>query len=134
MQIIQSIRDKGAAVIIAVIALSLIGFILMDAQQGGSRLFGSLSSNVGKVNGKIIGTAEFDKKYQETELAQQQKPTGSQIYQLRDQVWNQMVAQIIFEEESKNHEKQIISYVGGPVVGSNRFESSCFLGRSMGFL
>jgi hypothetical protein len=34
MQIIQTIRDKGAAVVIAVIALSLIGFLLMDAKSG----------------------------------------------------------------------------------------------------
>ena len=34
MQIIQTIRDKGAAIVIVVIALSLIGFILMDAKPG----------------------------------------------------------------------------------------------------
>ena len=33
MQIIQKIRDKGAAIVIAVIALSLIGFILMAAVE-----------------------------------------------------------------------------------------------------
>ncbi len=35
MQIIQRIREKGAAIVIVVISLSLIGFILMDAKQGG---------------------------------------------------------------------------------------------------
>ena len=30
MSIIQTIRDKGAAIVIGVIALSLIGFLLMD--------------------------------------------------------------------------------------------------------
>ena len=59
MQIIQSIRDKGAAIVIAVIALSLIGFILMDAKQGGSKLFSSFSTNVGKVNGESIELAEL---------------------------------------------------------------------------
>jgi peptidyl-prolyl cis-trans isomerase D len=34
MQIIQNIREKGAAIVIGVIALSLIGFILMDAKPG----------------------------------------------------------------------------------------------------
>ena len=42
MQIIQNIRDKGAAVVIAVISLSLIGFLLMDAKQGSNKLFSSL--------------------------------------------------------------------------------------------
>jgi peptidyl-prolyl cis-trans isomerase D len=55
MQVIQTIRDKGAAVVIAVIALSLIGFLLMDAKsgsKGGGGFLGSLSSNVGKVDGE----------------------------------------------------------------------------------
>jgi preprotein translocase subunit SecG len=45
MQIIQSIRDKGAAIVIVVIALSLIGFILMDAQQGSNKLFGKTNDS-----------------------------------------------------------------------------------------
>ena len=57
MQIIQSIRDKGAAIVIIVISLSLIGFILMDSRQGGNSLFGSTSTNVGKVNGESIELA-----------------------------------------------------------------------------
>ncbi|MBI3883846.1 MAG: hypothetical protein HY305_06475, partial [Sphingobacteriales bacterium] len=48
MQIIQNIRDKGAAIVITVIALSLIGFILMDAKQGSNNMFSSNSSAVGK--------------------------------------------------------------------------------------
>ena len=59
MQIIQGIRDKGAAIVIIVIALSLIGFILMDAQQGGSRLFAGMSNNVGSVDGEKISVGEF---------------------------------------------------------------------------
>ena len=58
MQIIQKIRDKGAAITVAVIVLCLIGFVLMDAQQGNNKLFGSTSSNVGKVNGETISRSE----------------------------------------------------------------------------
>ena len=49
MQIIQGIREKGAAIVIGVIALSLIGFILMDAKQQGNNIFGA-SQNIGKIN------------------------------------------------------------------------------------
>jgi preprotein translocase subunit SecG len=41
MQIIQGIREKGAAIVIVVISLSLIGFILMDAKQGSNNMFSS---------------------------------------------------------------------------------------------
>jgi peptidyl-prolyl cis-trans isomerase D len=105
MQIIQSIREKGAAIVIVVIALSLIGFILMDAKQGGSRLFGSLSNNVGKVNGETIDLIDFNKKVKDAEDMQAQRsgqrPTGTQSYQSRDQVWNQIVAEKIFFNEAK---------------------------------
>lgn len=101
MQIIQSIRDKGAAIVIVIIALSLIGFILMDAQQGGSRLFSSLSSNVGKVNGESIELAEFNKKVKQAEEMQQQRPGGVQTYQIREQTWNQLVAEKVFFEETE---------------------------------
>lgn len=105
MQIIQGIRDKGAAIVIAVIALSLIGFILMDAKQGTSRLFGSSSTEIGKVNGTSIDQADYNKrvKMQEDEQAQRMggaKPSGSQSSEIRQQVWDQMVIESIFYEEA----------------------------------
>ena len=105
MQIIKSIREKGAAIVIVVIALSLIGFILMDAKQGGSKLFGSLSTNVGKVNNETIELAEFNNKVKQAEDVQEQRsgqrPSGIQTYQIREQVWNQIIAEKIFLNESK---------------------------------
>ena len=105
MQIIQSIRDKGAAIVIVVISLSLIGFILMDSNQGGNSLFGSLSTKVGKVNGEAIELAYFNKRVKQTEDQQEQrsgkKSTGTQTYQTRDQMWNQIVAEKIFFAEAK---------------------------------
>ena len=100
MQIIQSIREKGAAIVIVVIALSLIGFILMDAKQGGSRLFGSFSTQIGKVDNQSIELSDFNKKVKEAEDLQEQRsgqrPSGVQTYQIREQVWNQIVAEKIF--------------------------------------
>ena len=104
MQIIQSIREKGAAIVIVVIALSLIGFILMDAKQGGSSLFGSVSNNVGEINGEKIELSVFNKKVKDAEDMQAQRtgqrPSGVQTYQTRDQVWNQIVAEKIFYNEA----------------------------------
>ncbi len=106
MQIIQSIRDKGAAIVIVVIALSLFSFILMDAKQGSNKLFGSLTNNVGKVNGDKIELSEFNKRVNEAEDMQAQRtgqrPSGTQSYEIREQTWNQIVAErIFFAEASK---------------------------------
>ena len=105
MQIIQSIREKGAAIVIVVIAMSLIGFILMDAKQGGSSLFGSMSTSIGKINGETIELAEFNKRVKEAEDQQAQRsgqrPGGIQTYQIREQTWNQIVAERIFAGETQ---------------------------------
>lgn len=105
MQIIQGIRDKGAAIVIAVIALSLIGFILMDAKQGSSRMFGSGSTTIGKVDGKSIEQAEFNKKVKIMENDEEQrsgsKPPASQSAEYRQQVWEQMVNERVFYGEAQ---------------------------------
>lgn len=105
MQIIQGIREKGAAIVIVVIALSLIGFILMDAKQGTGKMFGSRSTTIGKVDGRSIDIETFNKKVQLQEMQEQQrnggqKPSGAQAAQIREQVWNQMVAENIFYAEA----------------------------------
>ena len=107
MQIIQSIRDKGAALIIVVIALSLIGFILMDAKSGSnSSMFGDGNSGtIGKVNGEAIDRAEFGKRVEQEEnkKAQQtgKQPTGSEVLAIREKLWNQIVAEKVFYRESE---------------------------------
>jgi peptidyl-prolyl cis-trans isomerase D len=104
MQIIQGIRDKGAAIVIVVISLSLIGFILMDAKQGGNNLKAG-SNSIGKVNGSAIDQAEFSKKIQIVESQEEQqsgqKPSTARIAQIRDQVWNQLVAEKVFYSEAE---------------------------------
>lgn len=103
MQIIQSIRDKGAAITIAVIAISLIGFILMDT--GNNKMFGSSrSTSIAKVNGESIDISEFNVKVEEAEIAEKQNQNQFQaprtIYQIKDQVWNTLVALKIFYAEA----------------------------------
>jgi len=114
MQIIQTIRDKGAAVVIAVIALSLIGFLLMDAKSGSKGGGGFLNStSVGKVNGEAIEKSEFEKKFKYAdEMAKQQaQRTGRNpdAAEVREQVWNQLVAEKVFYAEA---EKLGIDFTG----------------------
>lgn len=102
MQIIQSIREKGAPITIAAIALALIAFILMDAKR--DRTGVSPADKIGKVNGTSIGYDEFSKKVQQVENQEEQqtgqKPSGSRITQIREQVWNQVVAEKVFYAEA----------------------------------
>jgi len=78
---------------IALIALSLIAFILMDAfQGGGSNLFGS-SDAIGKVNGVKIRKADFDK-----EMEMYKQP-GQSSEQMIGQLWDMNVDRVIMQEE-----------------------------------
>ena len=76
MSIIQTIREKGAVIVIAVIAISLIGFILMDSSASSGKIFGGGNTTViGKVNGEKIDYEDFNQKVKETE--QQYPNSGS---------------------------------------------------------
>jgi len=102
MQIIQTIREKGAPITIAAIALALIAFILMDAKQDNGGV--SASESIGKVNGKSIDQNEFNKKIQAVESQEEQqtgqKASNTRSAQIRDQVWNQLVAERVFYAEA----------------------------------
>ena len=103
MSIIQTIREKGAVIVIALIAISLIGFILMDSMSSGrGSLFGdNNTSTLGVVNGEKIHLNDFNTKVKEIE---QQYPNNgsSQSQQIMESVWNQMVAERIVEEQFKD--------------------------------
>ncbi|NDE10560.1 MAG: hypothetical protein EBZ95_08355 [Chitinophagia bacterium] len=103
MQIIQNIREKGTAIVIVVIALSLIGFILMDAKSGGkTSLFGgSSTTNVGEVNGEPIEYKDFTDKVKQTEDQYGGRVSGNQIYEVRQSVWDQLVAEKVIIREFK---------------------------------
>lgn len=105
MQIIQSIRDRGSVIMVVLIVLCLIGFILMDSDKGGNgSMFSSDKSSIGKIDGEKVDVNYFNNRV--TQLEDQeaqrtgQRPTGERIYQLRDQMWNQIVAEKIFLKEA----------------------------------
>ncbi len=103
MSIIQNIRDKGAWIIIGLIALALIAFIVQDAFQGGSsRLFGGSSNTLGKVNGESIDRIEFEEKFKQME--EQMRANGyptdePNLLQQRNNLWESYVQKILLNEE-----------------------------------
>ncbi len=100
MSIIQTIREKGAVIVIAVIAISLIGFILMDSMSGTGKLFGgSDQTTLGIVNGEKIEIFDFNEKVKEMEA---QYPAGQgQRNQITQSAWDQMVAEKIVDDQFK---------------------------------
>ena len=99
MQIIQNIREKGTAIVIGVIALSLIGFILMDANLGSSRNSASGSSTIGKINGVAIDTKEYSEKVKLIEDQYGGRVSGAQTNMIRQNAWDQLVAEKVLMAE-----------------------------------
>ncbi len=98
MSIIQTIRERGAVIVIAIIALSLIGFILMDSRtRGMGGLFGGgNTTTLGSVNGDKIEYADFTQKVKDME--QQYQSSGADD-QIRANVWDQMVAEKLLGQQ-----------------------------------
>ncbi len=96
MQIIQKIREKGAAIVIAVIALSLIGFILMDANLGMSRNAASGRATIGEINGKPVETMEFERAVKTLEAKYNGQMNSNM---LRQSAWDQMIFEHVMEAE-----------------------------------
>jgi peptidyl-prolyl cis-trans isomerase D len=102
MSVIQKIREKYAAVSIAVIALSLIGFILMDALSSRSSLFTGNQTVVGEVNGEEINIKDFDTDLSDMENNYRQQ--GMEVnenmrQQLIEMLWNTKVDEVLMTKE-----------------------------------
>lgn len=103
MSLIQDIREKYAKWAVVAIALSLVGFIMMDAFSSRSNLFsGGNSTTVGVVNGKKIDYFDFETKVktQEQQAAAQGQNLGeSGRERIIENVWNQEVNQAVMGAE-----------------------------------
>lgn len=92
MSVIQRIRDKGAWIIFAIIALALIAFILQDGMGSRGSFFGN-TTTLGKVNGQVIDREQFENK---VNLYSQGGQDRSFII---PQLWNMEVDKILLEQE-----------------------------------
>ena len=102
MSIIQSLRDRAAVLLTALIAISLIGFLVQDAFVGRSRgAFSGRSSSVGSINGKKIDLLEFNDKV--NMLEQNYRSRGMQSNEMLTQnvvdgVWNNYVQEELIRD------------------------------------
>ncbi|MHA4811603.1 peptidylprolyl isomerase [Flavitalea flava] len=101
MSIIQQIRERAAWLVFGLIALSLVGFLLMDAFVGRNKIFGNRSTAVGTINGEKIEYNDFQKQVAMQE--EQYKSRGYQVNEglqqnIRDNVWKQMIEDAVLSE------------------------------------
>ncbi len=104
MSFIQDIRDKYAKLAVVAIAISLLGFILMDAFAGKSGSLGNDSTLIGKINSTEIDYIEFEKKVKAQEEYQQSQGglRGDESrQQILESVWNQEVNEVLMNTEFK---------------------------------
>jgi peptidyl-prolyl cis-trans isomerase D len=104
MSIIQQIREKAAWLVFGLIALSLLGFLLMDAFVGksGRGLFGGNSTSLGTVNGHSLEPADYESriKQMEDQYKSYGYPTNDMTLQsIREQAFNQFIAETTVDEE-----------------------------------
>jgi peptidyl-prolyl cis-trans isomerase D len=102
MSIIQKIRDKAAWLVFGLIAVSLIGFLLMDASVGGRRMAGSSSGVIGSVNGEKLDFSEYQKQVSEREdqYKSQGYPVNDMLTQnIREDVWKQFEEGAVLQTE-----------------------------------
>ena len=103
MSVIQNIRDKYARWAVIAIAVSLLGFILMDAFAGRTGLFSnSRSTTIGKIDGESIEESDFAKKLNEQEAYYQSQ--GMEIsedrrQQLINDLWEQQVNDVVMNKQ-----------------------------------
>jgi peptidyl-prolyl cis-trans isomerase D len=101
MQIIQSIQ-KNRYLLAGTIALAIIAFIITSDDKSSKNLN---SSTIGKVNGTKIELSSFNKRVKDAEDQEAQRtgqrPTTARSNQIREQMWNQIVAEDIFYKETE---------------------------------
>ena len=99
MQIIQTIRDRGAVFIVIILSIALVVFLIQMATEGNS--MGSIDDTAGTVNGKKISLDQIEEKkntFKEM-YAQQlnQNPAAENI--TRDLAWYESVKEIVLNDE-----------------------------------
>ncbi len=100
----QAFRN-AAKPIILVLTIAFFMWLVWDLSGLGSGGGGLLTrTTVGKVNGRSIDVRTFDQRVQNAINEQQQRTNENlgldEINQVRDQVWNQVVQEILFQQDT----------------------------------
>ncbi|MFY0687983.1 MAG: SurA N-terminal domain-containing protein [Cyclobacteriaceae bacterium] len=93
---------KAGKIVVGVVAFSMVAFILTDLLQGNSSLFGG-GNNVGEINGETISYQQFTQKLDQMaynfQLNTGRSPQSEDIEQLRQQAWQELIVNNVFQPE-----------------------------------
>jgi peptidyl-prolyl cis-trans isomerase D len=102
MSIIQSIRERAAWLVFGLIAISLIGFLLMDARRSNFFGGGDRGTVIGVINGQKIEVQDFDQRVDaiEKRAAQQQGTVTDEMReQIRESVWKNIIQENLLNKD-----------------------------------
>lgn len=103
MSVLEKIRNKsGLAIVVVGGALAL--FVISDALQSNSRIFGGADTNVGSIDGDPISLKQFEQEFEKNLTnykvrSQQETLDQNTIDMIREQTWNQFVLDGIMTQE-----------------------------------
>ena len=101
MSIIQSLREKGAWIMTAVIAFALLVFVVEEGLRN-KTMFGDSSNTLGKVNGTTIDRVQFEERLKRIEDRYTQmgyNMDDNSRMQERNRLWNEYVDDAVLDKE-----------------------------------
>lgn len=104
MATLEKIRSKGGVVVAIFIGFALFAFIMTDLMSSGNSMFSQASNDVASINGTSVSIQEFQNKVNEMEEFNKLNRntstlTDEEVYQLREQTWNQLINQTLLGEK-----------------------------------
>ncbi|TAE46597.1 MAG: hypothetical protein EAZ89_19765 [Bacteroidetes bacterium] len=99
MSVLGWIRNNIGLIVI-IIFLALVSFILQDVLKGIDSIFGGAPS-AGVVAGKTITTVEYNERSNNA-LSQSDSGDELQNARIKDQVWEQLVSEVVLDQEFEN--------------------------------
>lgn len=101
MTVLERIRSR-AGLLVGVIMVALLAFVLGDFLTGRSGLFGGGPTDIGEIAGHVIKAQEWQERESQAtaEFAafQRRQPVETDMEQIRQQLWQEMLDKYIFEE------------------------------------
>ncbi len=103
MSVLEKIRNKsGLAIVVVGGALAL--FVISDALQSNSRMFGGNDTNVGVIDGESISLKQFEQEFERNLTnykirSQQESVDANTTDMIREQTWNQLVMDGLMNKE-----------------------------------